>query len=298
MHRFSCFTIRDGREIKIAQAAIGISHQHRVFAEGLQLVPEAQSMWRAVMSALLARLGSAVYHYGSPWSLEPPRDSDLAAVLGVTPVAASAVSVFAVDFARWPSWEAYLKEVSTNAKRNAKKGQQLANLSVASTRGWRSLKHVGQLLGLRGQLSARKSITFYKAKAWFRLWARIVTMPSKSATTVAYVDGHPIAAINITECATKTYLMDAASIESNRGTSWLLTLQALHDAYQRASNGHFVLGFYRAGMPIDPGLVRFREQCCATEYVVSEIVFMYGESRFAAPQKNSGPRRESLTGVA
>jgi hypothetical protein len=76
--------------------------------------------------------GPGEYHYGSPWSPEQPRQNDLASIRGVTVVSTQAITVYAVKFAQWANWDAYLKNVSTNAKRNAKRAEKTyADLAIS-----------------------------------------------------------------------------------------------------------------------------------------------------------------------
>jgi hypothetical protein len=274
LRRFSCYI----GDLKIAQIAVGFGHRVRIFAEGLQILPEFQWLWRHVIGAFLMHLGDGDYRYGSPWSLEAPRENELASIPGVSLISSQAITVFSVDFDRWDSWDAYLAAISTNAKRNAKRATKTyTDVSINRRSSFSSMIDIYPLLVLRKNLSDRRRIHFSWSKLTLRFLLRTFAMREKSFTALARGDGVLIAAFGGIEFGPNTYYLESGSIKENNGMSWFLMLRMLRDAYDRAPHGHFVTGFNceTGDNGADAGLTFFRSQCNATTHPTSEVVFAY-----------------------
>jgi hypothetical protein len=266
---------RSGR-VQIGQAAIGFGSRLRVFADGLQLLPEHSPLWREAMTAVLEQAGPGVYHYGSRWSLEPAREGDCASIDGVNVANVQSITMYAVDFARWPTWDAYLRDVSSNARRNAKKAEKFGErLVIDARRGLAMLRDAPHLIGLRRGLYARKQVPFSAAGSALRLMVRAAIMRENAFIAVARVDGSPISAFGGVTFGDNTYFVDAGSLQEDNGVYWHLMLRMLRDAYQRAPLGRFVTGAYYNGASVSRGLDFFRYQCRAQENATSEFVFTY-----------------------
>jgi hypothetical protein len=276
MRRYSLWLEQRRGRLRIGQAAIGCGPKLRVFADGLQLLPEHAGLWSEAMSCVLTQAGPGRYHYGSAWSLEPPRERECAALDGVTLTRVQPITMYAVDFARWPTWEAYLREVSSNARRNAKKAEKLhARLRVEMTHGLRMLRAAPQLLGLRRGLYARKQIPFSMLESATRLLLRASVMRENAFIALARIDEQPISAFGGVIFGENTYFVDAGSVQEDQGAYWYLMLRMLEDAYRRAPRGRFVTGAYYESTPVSSVLDFFRYQCRAEGHPTSEFEFTY-----------------------
>jgi len=262
--------------LRIGQVAIGFGPRLRVFADGLQLLPEHSGLWSQAMSAVLAQTGPGLYHYGSAWSLEPARQGDCASIAGVTLTTVEPITMYAIDFSRWPTWDAYLREISNNARRNAKKVEKLQDrLTISVRHGMEMLRDAPHLLRLRRALYVRKQIPFSTTANALRLMLRAAVMRKNAFIAVARVDGVPVSAFGGVTFGENTYFLDAGSLKEDNGVYWFLMLRMLHNAYQRAPHGRFVTGAYYEADPVSTGLDFFRYQCRAQGTPTSEFVFSY-----------------------
>jgi hypothetical protein len=274
LRRFCCYLRHEDRPIKIAQVAVGFGWHRRVFAEGLMLLPEYEQIWGDVLAVVLSRLGAGVYHYGSPWSLEPSREAALASTPGITVIDVRHITVDVIDFAGWDSWCTYLKNVSTNAKRNARRAEKTFTTCVVETySGAAALKHLHHRLTLHKVLRRRKGLRISTHDLVLRYVTRVMAMGRNAFTSIAYADGVPTATFSGVMFGSVTYYLEAGSLDERNGVSWLLTLRMIRDAYERAPTGRFVISYRRADRPDHPGLAFFRSQCCATSVSTSEVVF-------------------------
>jgi hypothetical protein len=277
LRRYALWLERESERVRIGQYAIGFGPRRRVFADGIQLLPEYDSLWSGAMSAALAQTGPGVYHYGSRWSLEPPRESQCALISGVTIHQVQPITMYAVDFSRWPTWDAYLRQVSANARRNAKKAEKLQQqLHIGVRHGLHMLVYAPHLLRLRRGLYARKQVSFSTAANAARLLLRAAAMRKNAFIALASVHGKTISAFGGVVFGENTYFLDAGSLQEDNGVYWFLMLRMLQDAYARAPSGRFVTGAYYENSPVSPGLDFFRYQCRAQGHPTSEFVFRYG----------------------
>lgn len=276
MRRYA-FHLGDATESRIGQVAIGTGSRVRAFADGLQLLPHHADHWASCMRTLLETLGPGVYHYGSRWNLEPARDEACAQISGVHVVDVRAITMYAVHFARWSTWDAYIRDVSENARRNARKAAKLGpRLSIEIGYGARMLRYAHDLLRLRRDLYARKGVAFSMRINLFRLLLRAVAMRDQAFIAIARRDNNVIAAFGGITFGRDTYFMDSAAVPDDDGAYWFLMLRMLEDAYRRAPQGRFVTGAYYANTPVSKGLDFFRYQCRAEGHATSEFTFRYG----------------------
>jgi hypothetical protein len=276
LRRVSVWLEVDGRRERIGQAALGIGSVKRVFAEGLEILPEFAHRWSEAMAALLAYFGSGTYHYGSQWSLEQAREDELELIEGVDLTDVHAVTVYAVPFAAWPNWDAYVRDVSSNAKRNAKKAEKAyPNLSIEITTGVSALRAAGHLIHLRRALYNRKDVAFSTVTTAVRFMIRAVLLGRESFTALARVGKKSFAAFGGVTFGANTYYMEGGSLRQNNGVNWFLLMRMLRDAYERSPKGHFVTGPYHENSPVDSGIDFFRHQTRALGYPTSEITFQY-----------------------
>lgn len=286
MRRYAVFLERPSGRVRIGQAAIGFGPTLRVFAEGLQLLPEHRGFWREAMSALLSHCGAGLYHYGSGWSLEPPRENECAAITGVRVVDTQAITMHAIHFSRWSCWDDYFREVSYNARRNVKKAEKLQErLTIESHRGLRMMRNARHLLSLRRGLYARKAVEFSMLSSAARLLLRATVMREHAFIALARIDGAPVSAFGGITFGDNTYFLDSGSIKEDNGAYWFLMMRVIREAYERAPLGHFVTGPYYHDAPVSAGLDFFRYQCEAQGNPTSKFTFDYRPQRSTFPEQ-------------
>jgi hypothetical protein len=294
VHYLSLHIELEGRPLKIAQAAVGVGGRRRVFAEGLQILPEYRCLWHDAMVALLSHLGDGEYHYGGRWNLEPSRADELASIAGVTPISTERATIHFIDFSQWKSWESYLASVSTNAKRNAKRAEKEAGqLVVSQHRGRSTMADLYQLVRLRKKMHDRKQLNGQSLNFLFRFLLRTAALGDEVYTAVLQADGKAVAAYGGVTFGPFTYYMESGSLDGNMGMSWFLMLRMIREAYERAPKGRFFLGSYydNSGITEDPGLRFFRDQCRSVSHSTSEVVFRYRQSDHA-PVRTAVPAND------
>ena len=276
--------LRDG--IRVGQIAVAARLADRYFVEGIQMLPGTPSRWRSMMQAVLRFLGPGNYHYGSPWSLEPARDRDVLTIGKICIRSSQPIDVFAIDFARWASWEDYLKAVSSNAKRNASKAMRTVDdLSFDHRSGLGCLRHAGQHVRLRHGLYTRKRLSPRLLRFVTRFAMRVVVLKRCCFSVTATGAGEVIAAFGGVRFGSNIYYLESGALRQNNGVSWLMMLRLIRQSYQRAPAGAFVTGYHRHGTPLSPGLEAFRAQCCAAAHPTSEILFSYAPTEPAQPRQ-------------
>ena len=267
-------TTTDGRR-QVGQCAVGVGRRRRVFADALQLLPEDGHRWAAAMAAVLGRLSSGTYVYGSDWNPEPPRQADLALIPGVTVTAVQPTDLAIVDLTRWATADDYLQSVSTNARRNARKAaHHWPGLAVGPPAGGRD---TWTALRLRRAMYRRKGVGRSVLAMVARSAARTLCTRGY-ARPIHATAGRAVLATHVgIEFGRRWYYLEGASAADDHGAAWHLMLAVIGRAHADGCES-FVMGSddgSQAGSPHWEGLRRSRQQCGATYVPTSTVVFDY-----------------------
>jgi hypothetical protein len=277
---FEIYVDEGGAQRKIGQCAVAVSLHKRLFLDRLQLLRDDPILWRQAMSALLQELGPGHYEYGWRWSLEPPREQDFGRIEGVVVERVQPLFVHAVNFGQWPTWESYLKNISPNCRRNARRAEtDLPDLSLDVRQGRRALLQCLVLLRLRSAMCRRKFLPFNGWRSAISYLGMIIRCPESTITAVASAGGRSLAALIEVEFASNTYFLEGASRQDNSGAAWYLQLAMLRRAYERnPASGKFVMGYIDYATHTEErggGLLRSRRALRVTEYATSLVSLTY-----------------------
>lgn len=266
-----------GRRRQIGQCVVARMKQHTVFLDRLQLLPDCQHLWVDVMTAVVQELGPGSFQYGWELNTETSKSADIATITGVRLSVVRPLTVQAVEFSRWDSWEKYLAATSSNIRRNAKKAANtLPDLSVHTERGLRALRRVPALVRMRDDMYKRKGLRFGALSAAASSAGTILSCPKYAFVAVAATGDKVLAAFSGYSFGGDTYYTDGASASDNTGASWYLMLQMLEDAYRRDPAGKFVMGYVDRATHDDSvggGLLRSRMSCRVTDFDTEIVQF-------------------------
>ena len=164
--------LTDGGQ-KIGQCGVTKNRTNQYSIEALQILPAHQSLWEPAMAAVLREVGPGRYHYGSHWSIDPPREAALRSVLGVVIEDVTPVLIEAIDFSRWETWDRYLKDVSNNVRRNAARAvREKPHLRIRIRSGLASLLDFVEVIRLHRTTLSRKNMDVSIATFGARLLLR------------------------------------------------------------------------------------------------------------------------------
>jgi hypothetical protein len=275
--RYGIFLLGEGgAQTKIGQFAIGIGPRNRIFADGLQLLPEYTGLWVPCMQAVLNKLGPGQYLYGSDWSLEPPRENQLAALQGVTVTHVDRHMVEAVDLARWGSWSEYERSISTNVRRNIKKAREkYENTYLEIRRGIDALVYTAQIVYSRSKMLSRKMLSLDLAGIVKNHLMRSTCLPDYTYTAILRANGKILATLGGAEVGRHAYYFDGGTNQTD-GSGWLLMMSLIEDFYKRHPNGRFVMGSsYRDDDQIDGwnSSARYRRDARVSGFPTSVVTF-------------------------
>ena len=276
---FEILTDATGREIRVGQCAVAVSREGGTFLDRLHLEPGHEDSWPAAMRAVLANLGPGRYEYGWEESLERPREGELGKIAGVAVTQVRPLTVHSIEFSAWPSWDAYLRAVSTNVKRNVKKAQtQFPDLAIEWRSGLAGVSQVTSLIRLRSQTYGRKGLRFRAPAAALSTIANLASAGPASFTAVARGGGRDLAAVSGIRFGTNTYYRDGGSVADNGGAAWHLLMRVIERAYTEHSQGRLVMGYLDPSIhdeSVSGGLLRQRRSCRVVEVPTSKVVFTW-----------------------
>ena len=281
LHRLDLFATVGSTRVKIGQCAVGVGRRVGLFCDALQLLPDHADRWPRAMAAVLDRLGPGRYVYGSDWSLERPRELDLAALPGVAVERVEPTAVSVIDFARWPSIDDYRRAVSTNVRRNVRRAERVyADLRVLEPVRLADVRRHLASLAIRRQMYRRKGVSRSTLAMAARSLARAgSTVPFGHAAHLTTDAGRRLLATHVgITFGPHEYYLEGAGRPHDDGASWLLLTTMIERAYARTGGrGTFVMGpddGTRTG-PAWDGLRRSRAQCAATAVPTSTVTFAF-----------------------
>jgi hypothetical protein len=268
-------------DTKIAQCAISFGRirgrRDGHFIDALQLLPSYEAYWEQVTQAVLDVSGPGRYRYGSKWNIEPPRAKQFAMLRGTSVESVTAYNVQVVDFAQWPSWEAYEKAVSQNARRNAAKALKSdPTATITINHGRKAVADVVPLIRMKFAVRRRKGLKdanmFISAA---RYVMRTLLMNERSYTAKVTHSGRAAAYFSGVDFGLDTYYLDGASLPDNGGAAWLLMLKMLRRAWR--ANGKVFISMYEAGSDWAGkyNILLSRQQLRVTEFPCEIVTYQY-----------------------
>ncbi len=273
-----------GPQFKIAQFAIGTGPHLKVFNDCIQILPGYEHEWAAIMRHILRYLGSGNYRYGSEWTTEPSRSSEIEAMVGCKITAVKKLEVYAVDFSDYPSWTSYHQALSKNARRNEAMGRRDESGGLSTSYGLGSLLNGGYLLRLKIRMFRRKKLPLGLFRGLLALLIRHAIY-SRYLFTAKFTRRRDVVSLYCGVLfGSNSYYLEGASISDPKGGAWLLLIAMLQQAYIDTNGvGKCLLG-PDDGTEKDQtaweNLRRQRLQCRAVAHQTSLLSFTYNQSRF------------------
>ncbi|MBL6458997.1 hypothetical protein JMJ55_27070 [Belnapia sp. T6] len=278
VRRFECFRNVEGAWVKIGQCALGMGWKSRIFADGLQLLPEQQGAWSACMEELLRRLGRGRYLYGSDWSVEPPREEQIGRLPGTVVTNVSRHIVEGVHFSRWDNWDSYERSVSANVRRNVKRAVSIhKSADMAKKVGLAALLGSDHLLRCKAAMYQRKAVRVPKARIVAGHVLRSLAVPDYAFCAVLREGSNTLAALGGLEIGRLAYYFDGGSAQAD-GTGWLLKMAIMKGFQARHPTGRFLMGTSRVTSELTEGwtsAVRYRRDARVSGFPTSVVRFSY-----------------------
>ena len=285
METFIVWRSIGGQEERIGHFIVTRRKGTRYFYDGVCLREQDQRYWADVVAMVLEAYGPGRFEYGWEWSLEPCREDELRRVSGVSITGVRNITVHAIDFAAWRSWEGYKASVSENVRRNARKALvQCPQIRLAYRRGLLSLLDIPKLTLLRRAMYLRKGLPFRPLRIGLGYLAGALLYSGDDLLVSAKVGRKTIAINRFTRFGHLTYFRDGASINSaGRRLVWYLMLTILGRFYGQAPHGKVLMGYVEVKPNAEPadGLFRARRSLRASDFPTSVLAFTWDEARTA-----------------
>ena len=273
------WTDEGGARRKIGQCALARARRGGVnlFIDALHLAPGEQERWAEAMQAVLKAVGPGDYEYGWTLSLDARRDQAAGGLGGVALTWVKPLTVQAVDFSRWDTWDAYFRSISENSRRSYKAAaRDLPDLRIDVRHGLDALRDVIDAGRLHDAMAERKGLK--RGRSAVRYAFGLITGGPDYATAVARVGKRALSAYYGAEFGDLTYYLEGGSAKDNGGASWALLIGMLQRAWDKGPRGKFVMGYVDYSLHSDEaggGLLRSRNACRVTNFETSIFRFRY-----------------------
>ena len=273
---FGIFHESDGQRTQIGHATIVLEFGTTRFYDGINLYPEFRQYWTEAMTLLLRACGRGTYEYGWQWVPEKSREDELRSIAGVENLNCRNILVQGVDFANWPDWDSYYRDISTNVRYDARKiVGQYRDLHLEIVTGLRALLKIPILMGMRQALYRRKKLPFHSTRVLLGYILSIVFCPPQAIIAMAVGDDRVRAIHSNSEFGQFHYHLDAAAADGATGEGRFLQLAVIKRAYDLTPQGKFLVGY--TDLPIEEqsakGLLQSRRFLRVSDWPSSIIRF-------------------------
>lgn len=273
------FAIDAAGEHKVGQCAVAIGRTN-IFLDRLQLLEPTEANWSAAMRAVLARTGPGAYEYGWVLNMEPPRQEVLRNLPKVAVTNVWPLTVHAIDFRKWPTWDAYYRGMSENSRRNEKVAlRDLPDLRLDLRAGLSCLSSIPALIRLRSSMTMRKGLRHSAVSSIASYIGTIVSCQRYVFTGVSRDGQRELSSFYGATFGANTYYLEGGSRPDNHGAAWHLLISILRRSYEQNPTGRFVMGYIDRSTHDEAasgGLLRSRAACRVSDYPTSVIDFHYG----------------------
>jgi hypothetical protein len=263
---------------KVAQCAVAFRRFGKTrdvgrFVDGMQLLPEYATLWGQVMQGILGILGPGRYFYGTEWSIEEARTNGLTALHGITIQTVFPYVTHGVDFSRWPSWEAYRRAISNNARRNAAKALKTdPKTEILIYHGIKTIIVTLPFMRMRSLVRYRKGLDFNVLEQTMRYVTRMLLMRERGYTARVVHLGKVVSYFCGIDFGRHTFYTYGASMPDKTGAAWLLILDMLQRSWK--PGGKFLMGQAETGAGRD-NLFLFRQHCRVSDFPGAIVRFTY-----------------------
>ena len=285
METFIVWRSIGGQEERIGHFIVTRRKGTRYFYDGVCLREQHQRHWADVVAMALEAYGPGQFEYGWEWSLERCREEELRRLSGVSITGVRNITVHAIDFAAWGSWEGYKASVSENVRRNARKAPvQYPGIRLAYRRGLLLLLDIPKLTLLRRAMYLRKGLPFRPIRIGLGYLAGALLYSGDDLLVSAKVGRKAIAINRFTRFGPLTYFRDGAAIDQPGGAVWYLMLTVLGRFYGQAPQAKILMGYVEVKPNAEPadGLFRARRSLRASDFPTSVLSFVWDGAATAA----------------
>lgn len=250
--------------------------------DGLSMESEDEALRVEATAAVLRFLGPGRYSYGWTWSIEPPRETLLAGVPGVTIEQVRRLVFHAIEFVRWNGWPSYLSSISTNVRRNVKKAREnFPDIAISERRGRGALSDMPALARMLAKTGERLGMGNFGPRILVRQIFAVLPRSDAAVSMLVRAGGKALAALFGYEFGDRFYYWQGGSIAENGGGSWTLLLHAVERWYARYPHGKFLMGFFDESLSSvrREGLLRQRSSLRASDLNTSIVHFRWDDAK-------------------
>jgi hypothetical protein len=234
--------------IKIGQCAVAVANRRVRFLDRLHLLPPYADTWAIGMRQVITRCGAAMYAYGSGWNHERQCLNTAAAILPHGKLVDGALGVDCVDFASWPDFATYRRQVSENIRRDYKKAAAAAP-TVVTRRGVAAYRDVPALIGLRRQVMARNGEPFSTVVDTPKHALKLLCLRDDAFISTVEARGIPQSAFFGVRFGNGIYYLSGGTRDKSEGFGSYLFLTLIEHWFAQRPDAKLYLG------TTEPGLV-------------------------------------------
>lgn len=254
----------EGTSEKIAQCGIAIVGSQRIFLDSLVIRPDRSEHWQDCFAVAVEAAGAGRYRYGSKWNIETDYPAKVLAMPGIVSTVNLMPFLDVVDFKRWATFDAYLRDVSSNIRRNLARIERLSDaVRIERYSGLGALRVIHHLAALRSAVLPRYGQRVNVILEYCGHVLKVLLFRRYACVTLVRYQRKVHAIFYGTAFGATLHYNSGATRREMNGFGAFLFVNVLRDWFRKHPDGRVILG--QAVGRADPDLSHFRQKLRAQQ---------------------------------
>jgi len=227
---------------KVGQCALVVNGRRVTFLDRICLRPTYEHFWGQCFRLVTQQFRAKTYHYGSHWNQESRFEISAIDGCDVETILDNQFHIDLIDLWDWPNFEAYLRSVSENVRRDHRKAKN-TDVRMETKRGLAALREVFALVRLRAEVMRKNGLRSWFLRDYFIHVAKLAVFGQSGFITTARMNGKCYSAFFGIEFGHNLYYISGGTTNNRHGFGSYLFLTLIEKCFAEHPSGKFVMGF-------------------------------------------------------
>jgi hypothetical protein len=238
------FILSDGSPVyhKVGQCALLVDARSVTFLDRIHLMPEQRVLRDQCLALVAQRFGSRSYSYGSHWNEEEcfPDPAVYGFVTGELIDRPFQIDV--IDFREWADFNAYLRAVSENVRRDYRKARDAAT-HVRTRFGLAAAPDLFALVAMRACMMRKNKRRFSQIFDFFLHAAKLAILGGDGFISTARINGRCYSAFFGAKFGNNIYAISGGTRQNRLGAGSYLLLTMFEAWFSENPAGKILMGY-------------------------------------------------------
>jgi Acetyltransferase (GNAT) domain len=228
--------------LKVGQCAVLVKRGRVTFLDRICLKPAREHLWDECFRLATERFRAEICQYGSHWNQEPRFEISASRDGVAESILEDQFHIDLIDLSDWPNFEAYLRGVSENVRRDYRKAKCI-EAKVETRQGLAAVRDVFALVRLRAEVMRKNSLRASLLKDYFIHVAKLAILGRSGFITTLRMNDKCYSAFFGIEFGSNLYYISGGTTNNHHGFGSYLFLSLIEKWFAEHPSGKFVMGF-------------------------------------------------------